>query len=82
MRNARMNSPAAPRRSSFDRPNPTTPWPEYCAASRASVRASKGCLVRLAAMITPMPTPVATAAFLAASSTSSVVALSPPNRLA
>ena len=53
------NSRARPRRSSLDSPNPTTPRPAYCAASRARVRASSGCLVRLAATITPMPTPVA-----------------------
>ncbi len=49
--------PVAPRRSSLLSPNPITPRPAYCAASRASVRASSGCLVRLAAMMTPMPTP-------------------------
>ena len=48
-----------PRRSSLDSPKPTTPRPAYCAASRASVRASSGCRVRFAAMTTPTPTPVA-----------------------
>ena len=38
------------------------PRPAYCTASRASVRASRGCRVRFAAMITPMPTPDASAA--------------------
>ena len=39
--------------------SPTTPWSVYCPASRASVFASRGWRVRFAAMITPMPTPVA-----------------------
>ena len=80
MRNAAANSAAPPRRSSLLSPNPITPRPAYCAASRASVRASSGCLVRLAAMIRPMPTPVAVAAACAASSTSSTVGVRPPKR--
>jgi hypothetical protein len=82
MRKARVNSSAGPRRSSFDRPKPTTPSPANCAASRASVRASKGFLVRLAAMITRTPVPVAASASRAASSSSSVNAVMPPKRLA
>ena len=39
-------------------------------------------LVRLAAMITPMPTPVAAVAAAAASRTSSTVGVRPPNRAA
>ena len=59
----RSGTPAAksavlPRRSSLERPKPTTPRPAYCAASRASVRASSGCRVRLAAITTAMPSPV------------------------
>ena len=50
MSNALANASASPRRSSFDRPKPTTPRPAYWAASRASVRASSGCRVRLAAI--------------------------------
>ena len=78
--NAAANSCAAPRRSSLDRPNPVTPRPAYWAASRARVLASSGCLVRLAATITPMPTPVAAAAAAAASRTSSIMSVMPPNR--
>ena len=44
-----------PRRSSLDSPKPTTPRPAYWTASRARVRASSGCRVRLAAMTTAMP---------------------------
>ena len=50
--------PCCPRRSSLESPKPTTPRPAYCAASRARVRASSGCRVRLAAMTTAMPRPV------------------------
>ncbi len=82
IRNARSKSSAGPRRSSLDRPKPTTPRPANCAASRARVRASRGCLVRLAAMMIAIPTPVAWAAVAAASSSSSVNAVMPPNRLA
>ncbi len=82
MRKAGANSAGAPRRSSLLSPKPTTPRPAYCTASRASVRASSGCLVRFAAMITPIPTPVARLACVAASSTSSTVGVRPPNRAA
>jgi hypothetical protein len=57
-----------------------TPRPAYWAASRARVLASSGCLVRLAATMTPIPTPVARVASAAASSTSSIMAVIPPNR--
>ena len=60
------------------KPEPGDPWPAYCAASRASVRASIGCLVRLAAMMIPIPMSAARAAFSAASSSSSVYAVIPP----
>ena len=56
--NAGAKSAVVPRRSSLDSPKPTTPRPAYCAASRASVRASSGCRVRLAAITTAMPRPV------------------------
>ncbi len=46
-----------PRRSSLESPKPTTPRPAYCAASRARVRASSGCRVRLAAITTAIPMP-------------------------
>ena len=82
MRKAGAKSAVEPRRSSLLSPKPMTPRPAYWAASRASVRASSGCLVRLAAMMTPIPTPVAAAACAAASSTSSTVGVSPPNRAA
>ena len=55
---AGAKSAVRPRRSSLDSPKPTTPRPAYCAASRASVRASSGCRVRLAAMTTAIPRPV------------------------
>jgi hypothetical protein len=79
IRNARSKSSAGPRRSSLDSPNPTTPSAAYCAASRASVRASSGCLVRFAAMMIAIPAPVARVAAAAASSSSSVNAVMPPN---
>ncbi len=44
------------------------------------MRASSGCLVRLAATMIPMPTPVAACAAAADSSTSSSIGVSPPNR--
>ena len=45
-------------------PEPGHPVPGVpAAASRARVRASSGCLVRLAATMTPMPTPVAALAW-------------------
>ena len=59
IRNAGAKSAVLPRRSSLDRPKPTTPRPAYCAASRARVRASSGCRVRFAAITTAIPTPVA-----------------------
>ena len=68
----------SPRRSSLDSPNPTTPRPAYCAASRASVRASSGCRVRLAAITTATAIPVARDGVAAASSTRSVNAVMPP----
>ena len=52
---AGAKSAVLPRRSSLDSPKPTTPRPAYCAASRARVRASSGCRVRLAAITTAMP---------------------------
>ena len=55
---AGANSAVVPRRSSLESPKPTTPRPAYCAASRARVRASSGCRVRLAAITTAMPRPV------------------------
>ena len=54
---AGAKSAVVPRRSSLDSPKPTTPRPAYCAASRARVRASSGCRVRLAAITTAMPEP-------------------------
>ena len=75
---AGAKSAAGPRRSSLESPNPTTPCPANCAASRASVLASIGCLVRLAAMMIPIPMSAARAAFSAASSSSSVNAVIPP----
>ena len=42
MANAGPKSSVVPRRSSLDSPKPTTPRPAYCAARRASVRASRG----------------------------------------
>ena len=77
IRNAGANSAVLPRRSSLERPKPTTPWPAYCAASRARVRASSGCRVRLAAMITAIPRPVRSLASRTASSTRSVNAVMP-----
>ena len=58
--------------------NPTTPRPAYCAASRASVRASSGWRVRLAAITTATSTPGRSVASRAASSTRSVKAVMPP----
>ena len=78
MRKAGANSAAGPRRSSLESPNPTTPCPANCAASRAIIRASIGCLVRLAAMMIPIPMSAARSAFLAASISSSVNAVIPP----
>jgi hypothetical protein len=78
MRKARSKSSAGPRRSSLDRPRPTTPRPANCAASRAIVRASRGCLVRLAARMIAIPVPVAADASRAASSNSSVNDVMPP----
>ena len=78
IRKAGAKSAAGPRRSSLESPKPITPCPAYCAASRASVRASIGCLVRLAAMMIPIPMSAARAAFSAASSSSSVNAVIPP----
>jgi hypothetical protein len=75
--NAAAKSLVRPRRSSLDRPNPTTPRSTYCAASRASVRASSGCRVRLAAMTTAMPRPVSRWVDRTASSTRSVNAVTP-----
>jgi hypothetical protein len=80
MRKAGAKSPARPRRSSLLSPNPVTPRPAYRTASRARVRASSGCRVRLAAMMTPIPTPVCADAAAAASRTSSTVGVRPPNR--
>ena len=57
-REGRREVGGVPRRSSLDSPKPTTPWSTYCTASRARIRASIGCRVRLAAMITAMPRPV------------------------
>ena len=82
IRKAPANSAVRPRRSSLERPNPTTPRPAYCPASRASVRASSGCRVRLAAITTAMPSPVDREASSTASSTRSVNAVMPPNRAA
>ena len=78
MRKAGAKSAAGPRRSSLDNPKPVTPWPVYCAASLASVLASIGCLVRLAAMTIPTPMSAARAALAAASSSSSVKTVMPP----
>ncbi len=58
IRNAPAKSAVEPRRSSLDRPKPTTPRPAYWPASLARVRASSGCRVRLAAMTTAIPSPV------------------------
>ncbi len=80
MPNAAAKSPVSPRRSSLDNPNPTTPRPAYCTARRASVRASSGWRVRLAAITTPMPIPARCSASRTASSTRSVNAVIPPNR--
>ena len=49
-------------------------------ASLASVRASSGCLVRLAATMIPIPIPAAALDSAAASMTSSTTGVSPPNR--
>ena len=78
IRKAGAKSAAVPLRSSLLSPNPVTPRPASPAASRASVLASSGCLVRLAAMMTPMPTPEAADAFAAASRTSSATEVMPP----
>ncbi len=78
IRKAGSNSSVRPRRSSLDRPKPTTPRPACIAASRARVRASSGCRVRLAAMTTATPVPVASVASRAASSTTSTAGVSPP----
>ncbi len=82
IRNAGANSAVLPRRSSLERPKPTTPRPAYCDASRARVRASSGCRVRLAAMITAIPSPVRSLASRTASSTRSVNAVMPSKRAA
>ena len=58
-RRRRRSRRCVPRRSSLESPKPTTPRPAYCAASRARVRASSGCRVRLAAITTAIPRPVA-----------------------
>ena len=79
---APAKSAVAPRRSSLESPNPTTPRPAYCTASRARVRASSGCRVRLAAITTAIPSPVSREASATASSTRSVKAVMPPNRAA
>ena len=56
--------------------------PAYCTASRASVRASSGCLVRFAAITTPIPTPVAAAAAPPRPAPAPAVGVRPPNRAA
>lgn len=71
-----------PRRSSLESPKPTTPRSAYCPASRASVRASSGCRVRLAAITTAIARPVLRDALATASSTRSVNAVIPPKRAA
>ncbi len=73
-------SAVVPRRSSLERPNAITPRSAYCPARRASVRASRGWRVRLAAIITPIGRPVAAVADRTASSTRSVNAVIPPKR--
>src|SRR4051794_11415069 len=78
--NAGANSVVTPRRSSLDSPKPTTPRPAYWAASRAKLRASSGCRVRLAATTSAIPSPVVAEASRTASRTRSVNAVIPPKR--
>ena len=82
IRNAPAKSAVEPRRSSLERPKPTTPRPAYWPASLARVRASSGCRVRLAAMTTAIASPVCSDAERTASRTRSVNAVTPPNRAA
>ena len=83
MAKACPKSSVTPRRSSFDSPNPTTepgPEPACRAASRASVFASSGCRIRLAATITPTcAAPGRAEAFRASSSTISRAGVMPPD---
>ena len=82
MAKACANSSVTPRRSSFDSPNPTTspgPEPACRAASRASVFASSGCRIRLAATMTPTcAAPGSADAARASSSTISRAGVMPP----
>lgn len=79
MAKARSKSRAIPRRSSLESPKPTTPRSAYRTASRASVRASSGCFIRLAAITTRMSRPVSREALSTASRMISMAGISPPS---
>src|SRR6478672_5453005 len=81
IRKAAANSAVSPRRSSLLSPNPTTepaPSPAYCTASRASVRASRGWRMRLAATTTATEVCSSREAAAASSRTISSAGVMPP----